>query len=151
MVRKDGLILIRDMAVEVKNMMDFKMNAVMVSDPAYDRHLEPGFRLRMVTTSYLCEILASFHGPRFGALANLRAAATRLYNTYGVTVAVTRAKIFRSISQPPLATRRTLCVYDSLQPRSVSSHAYFNVQAPIRRPICRYADMVSFLPVSYLL
>jgi len=30
-VRKDGLILIREMAVEVKNMMDIKMNAVMVS------------------------------------------------------------------------------------------------------------------------
>jgi hypothetical protein len=29
--RKDGLILIREMAAEVKNMMDIKMNAVMVS------------------------------------------------------------------------------------------------------------------------
>jgi hypothetical protein len=28
--RKDGLILIREMASEVKNMMDIKMNAVMV-------------------------------------------------------------------------------------------------------------------------
>lgn len=33
--RKDGLILIREMAAEVKNMMDFKMNAVMVSDQYY--------------------------------------------------------------------------------------------------------------------
>lgn len=30
-VRKDGLILIREMATEVKNMMDFKMSAVKVS------------------------------------------------------------------------------------------------------------------------
>lgn len=30
-VRKDGLILIREMAAEVKNMMDIKMNAVLVS------------------------------------------------------------------------------------------------------------------------
>lgn len=30
-VRKDGLILIREMATEVKNMMDFKMSAVMVN------------------------------------------------------------------------------------------------------------------------
>lgn len=30
-VRKDGLILIREMAAEVKNMLDFKMSAVMVS------------------------------------------------------------------------------------------------------------------------
>lgn len=30
-VRKDGLILTREMAVEVKNMMDFKMSAVLVS------------------------------------------------------------------------------------------------------------------------
>jgi hypothetical protein len=29
--RKDGLILIRELAAEVKNMMDIKMNAVMVS------------------------------------------------------------------------------------------------------------------------
>lgn len=29
--RKDGLILIREMASEVKNLMDFKMGAVMVS------------------------------------------------------------------------------------------------------------------------
>lgn len=29
--RKDGLILIREMAAEVKNMMDMKMNAVLVS------------------------------------------------------------------------------------------------------------------------
>lgn len=28
--RKDGLILIRELAAEVKNMMDFKMSAVMV-------------------------------------------------------------------------------------------------------------------------
>lgn len=30
-VRKDGIILLREMAAEVKNFMDFKMNAVMVS------------------------------------------------------------------------------------------------------------------------
>lgn len=30
--RKDGLILIRELAAEVKNMMDFKMGAVMVSE-----------------------------------------------------------------------------------------------------------------------
>lgn len=30
-VRKDGLLLVRELAVEVKNHMDFKMNAVMVS------------------------------------------------------------------------------------------------------------------------
>lgn len=29
--RKDGLLLVRDLAVEVKNHMDFKINAVMVS------------------------------------------------------------------------------------------------------------------------
>lgn len=29
-VRKDGIILLREMAAEVKNFMDFKMNAVMV-------------------------------------------------------------------------------------------------------------------------
>lgn len=29
-VRKDGLVLVREMAAEVKNMLDFKMNAVMV-------------------------------------------------------------------------------------------------------------------------
>lgn len=29
--RKDGLLLIREMATEVKNMMDMKMNSVMVS------------------------------------------------------------------------------------------------------------------------
>lgn len=28
--KKDGLVLVREMAAEVKNMMDFKMNAVMV-------------------------------------------------------------------------------------------------------------------------
>ncbi|OWR42367.1 voltage-dependent calcium channel subunit alpha-2/delta-4 like protein [Danaus plexippus plexippus] len=28
-VRKDGLLLVRELAVEVKNHMDFKMNAVM--------------------------------------------------------------------------------------------------------------------------
>lgn len=30
-VRKDGILLLREMAAEVKNFMDFKMNAVMVS------------------------------------------------------------------------------------------------------------------------
>lgn len=30
-VKKDGIILLREMAAEVKNFMDFKMNAVMVS------------------------------------------------------------------------------------------------------------------------
>lgn len=30
-LRKDGIILLREMAAEVKNFMDFKMNAVMVS------------------------------------------------------------------------------------------------------------------------
>lgn len=30
-VRKDGLLLVRDLAAEVKNHMDFKINAVMVS------------------------------------------------------------------------------------------------------------------------
>lgn len=29
--KKDGLMLVREMAAEVKNMMDFKKNAVMVS------------------------------------------------------------------------------------------------------------------------
>ncbi|XP_011878751.1 PREDICTED: voltage-dependent calcium channel subunit alpha-2/delta-3-like [Vollenhovia emeryi] len=29
-VKRDGLVLVREMAMEVKNMMDFKMNAVMV-------------------------------------------------------------------------------------------------------------------------
>lgn len=29
--RKDGIILLRELATEVKNFMDFKMNAVMVS------------------------------------------------------------------------------------------------------------------------
>lgn len=33
-VRKDGIILLREMAAEVKNFMDFKMNAVMVSRDA---------------------------------------------------------------------------------------------------------------------
>lgn len=31
-VRKDGLLLVRELAAEVKNHMDFKINAVMVSD-----------------------------------------------------------------------------------------------------------------------
>jgi hypothetical protein len=31
-VRKDGILLLREMASEVKNFMDFKMNSVMVSD-----------------------------------------------------------------------------------------------------------------------
>lgn len=31
-IRKDGIILIREMAAEVKNMMDFKMSAVMVRE-----------------------------------------------------------------------------------------------------------------------
>ena len=31
--KKDGLVLVREMAAEVKNMMDFKMNAVMVRSP----------------------------------------------------------------------------------------------------------------------
>lgn len=30
-VRKDGLLLVRELAAEVKNHMDFKINAVMVS------------------------------------------------------------------------------------------------------------------------
>lgn len=30
--RKDGLILVRELAAEVKNHMDFKINAVMVSN-----------------------------------------------------------------------------------------------------------------------
>ncbi|TGZ51189.1 Uncharacterized protein DBV15_12701 [Temnothorax longispinosus] len=29
-IKRDGLVLVREMAMEVKNMMDFKMNAVMV-------------------------------------------------------------------------------------------------------------------------
>ena len=29
--KKDGLMLVREMAAEVKNMMDFKKNAIMVS------------------------------------------------------------------------------------------------------------------------
>lgn len=29
--KKDGLVLVREMAAEVKNMLDFKMNAVMVN------------------------------------------------------------------------------------------------------------------------
>lgn len=31
-MKKDGLVLVREMAAEVKNMLDFKMNAVMVSE-----------------------------------------------------------------------------------------------------------------------
>ncbi|KAF7397613.1 hypothetical protein HZH68_008835 [Vespula germanica] len=31
LIKRDGLVLVREMAAEVKNMMDFKMNAVMVS------------------------------------------------------------------------------------------------------------------------
>ncbi|CAH2102289.1 unnamed protein product [Euphydryas editha] len=31
-IRKDGLILVRELAAEVKNHMDFKINAVMVSN-----------------------------------------------------------------------------------------------------------------------
>jgi hypothetical protein len=31
-VRKDGLVFLREMAAEVKNFMDFKMSAVMVSN-----------------------------------------------------------------------------------------------------------------------
>lgn len=37
--RKDGLLLIREMATEVKNMMDFKMSAVMVRDIKEIQHL----------------------------------------------------------------------------------------------------------------
>uniref|UniRef100_A0A6P7F144 Voltage-dependent calcium channel subunit alpha-2/delta-3 isoform X2 n=1 Tax=Diabrotica virgifera virgifera TaxID=50390 RepID=A0A6P7F144_DIAVI len=41
-VRKDGLILIREMAMEVKNMMDFKMSAVMrIMDSAEQAALTP--------------------------------------------------------------------------------------------------------------
>ncbi|CAG9816549.1 unnamed protein product [Phaedon cochleariae] len=41
-VRKDGLILIREMAAEVKNMMDFKMSAVMrIMDSAEQAALTP--------------------------------------------------------------------------------------------------------------
>lgn len=29
-VKKDGVLLVREIAAEVKNMLDFKMNAVMV-------------------------------------------------------------------------------------------------------------------------
>ncbi|EGI62303.1 hypothetical protein G5I_09378 [Acromyrmex echinatior] len=31
-IKRDGLVLVREMAMEVKNMMDFKMNAVMVPE-----------------------------------------------------------------------------------------------------------------------
>lgn len=31
-MRKDGIILLRELAAEVKNFMDFKMNAVLVSN-----------------------------------------------------------------------------------------------------------------------
>lgn len=34
-VRKDGLVFLREMAAEVKNFMDFKMSAVMVSHLFY--------------------------------------------------------------------------------------------------------------------
>lgn len=34
-VKRDGLVLVREMAMEVKNMMDFKMNAVMVRQYTY--------------------------------------------------------------------------------------------------------------------
>lgn len=34
-VRKDGLLLVRELAAEVKNHMDFKINAVMVSTFIY--------------------------------------------------------------------------------------------------------------------
>lgn len=34
-VRKDGLILVRELATEVKNHMDFKISAVMVSEYLY--------------------------------------------------------------------------------------------------------------------
>lgn len=34
-VRKDGLLLVRELAAEVKNHMDFKINAVMVSENCY--------------------------------------------------------------------------------------------------------------------
>lgn len=33
--RKDGLVFLREMAAEVKNFMDFKMNAVMVSSQGF--------------------------------------------------------------------------------------------------------------------
>lgn len=35
-VRKDGILLLREMAAEVKNFMDFKMNAVMVSKERFN-------------------------------------------------------------------------------------------------------------------
>lgn len=31
-IRKDGIVLLRELAAEVKNFMDFKMNAVLVSN-----------------------------------------------------------------------------------------------------------------------
>jgi hypothetical protein len=50
-IRKDGLILIREMAAEVKNMMDIKMNAVMVSliHQFFMRHFMP---IILILTSY---------------------------------------------------------------------------------------------------
>ncbi|KAL2728968.1 voltage-dependent calcium channel subunit alpha-2/delta-3 isoform X1 [Vespula squamosa] len=36
LIKRDGLVLVREMAAEVKNMMDFKMNAVMVSRTGID-------------------------------------------------------------------------------------------------------------------
>ena len=36
-VKKDGLVLVREMAAEVKNMLDFKMNAVMVRMTYYKK------------------------------------------------------------------------------------------------------------------
>lgn len=34
-IRKDGIVLLRELAAEVKNFMDFKMNAVLVSNVSF--------------------------------------------------------------------------------------------------------------------
>lgn len=48
-IRKDGIILIREMAAEVKNMMDFKMSAVMVR--------KQNIYKTMFATSFVCSEL----------------------------------------------------------------------------------------------
>lgn len=55
-VRKDGLLLIREMSVEVKNMLDIKMNAVMVSSLLIFHNIR--FRSSVTTESTLPEMLS---------------------------------------------------------------------------------------------
>ena len=56
-VRKDGLVFLREMAAEVKNFMDFKMSAVMVSHLFY---FVNNFSAMNDTQTFLCTLKINF-------------------------------------------------------------------------------------------